>query len=188
MDFRGTLLRLTRELDAEGARWALIGGVALGLHGVPRTTFDIDLLVDEDDLAALDRVLGGMACRLEYRWAESSHFAGDDDHTCPPIDVLHARRPGCRGMLARARRIELEPDGPAAPVVEVEDLIGLKVQAMANDPERERQELVDVRAVLEAAALSGRRLDLDRVREYFSLFQRAQQLDELMEGLRDALT
>lgn len=35
------------------------------------------------------------------------------------------------------------PGGPELPVVQLEDLIGLKVQALVNDHEREQQELVD---------------------------------------------
>ena len=47
-------------LDAEGVPYALCGGLALGIHGHPRTTRDIDILVEPDQvsraLAAARRV------------------------------------------------------------------------------------------------------------------------------------
>lgn len=42
---------LVDALDAEGVPYALCGGLALGIHGHPRATTDIDLLVRSEDLA-----------------------------------------------------------------------------------------------------------------------------------------
>lgn len=44
MDF-DRLLDLFRALEAEGAEYVLVGGVAMGLHGLVRATQDIDLFV-----------------------------------------------------------------------------------------------------------------------------------------------
>ncbi len=186
MDLRRTLTVLARELDARNARWALIGGLAMALHGVARTTFDVDLLIESKDLPALDEALAALGCKLTYRWEESSHYASGGERTCP-VDVLHAHRPHSRAMLARAVRIPLEDGEPGLPVVELEDLIGLKVQAAVNDHQREPHELADGRALLEAAVAGGRPVDMARVREYFDLFGRGHQLDRILEGLEDAL-
>ncbi len=46
---------LVDALDADGVAYALCGGLALGLHGHPRATEDIDVLIAATDLArALD--------------------------------------------------------------------------------------------------------------------------------------
>ena len=185
MDFRGTLAALSERFDAHGCRWAVIGGVALGLHGVPRSTVDIDILVDGVFAPTLDELLGDLGYRLEYRWEESSHFAPTRPERCP-LDVLHAKRPHSLAMLTRAHRVPVEEGGLAVPVVELEDLIGLKVQALVNDPERRRGETVDIRALLEAAAARGTSVDLVRVREYFALFSEERELEELMRGLEHA--
>lgn len=42
------LIALCRELNARGARYVVIGGFAIIVAGLPRTTGDIDLLVDPD--------------------------------------------------------------------------------------------------------------------------------------------
>ncbi len=57
------LLGLCRALNAEGARYVLIGGFAVILHGSVRGTKDIDLLVEASDenVRALKRALGVLA-------------------------------------------------------------------------------------------------------------------------------
>lgn len=181
MDFVRTLTLVARGLEDAGASWAVVGGVALGFHGVARTTFDLDLLVDENDLGPLADLLIGLGYRSEHRWEETSHWLTAAPELCA-IDVIHARRPHSRAMLDRAGTVPLS-SGVEIPVVAVEDLIGLKVQALVNDPERERAEQVDIRALLEAAAATGKAVDLARVREYFALFDRSDQLARLLEGL-----
>ena len=45
-----TALRHAAEaLNAEGRRWALVGGVAVGARAEPRTTRDVDIAVDVVD-------------------------------------------------------------------------------------------------------------------------------------------
>lgn len=183
MGLHSTLEELATRLDRAGCRWALIGGVALALAGHARTTFDIDLLVDEDDLAKLDACLAELGYGLVYRWIESSHYTATAG--APPIDVLHARRPSTRGMLERARSRILPPGATMISVVETEDLIGLKIQAFRNDPERRRGDLVDIRALIEVATPSGE-LDMGRVTEYFALFGEQATLAELLVGVGDA--
>jgi class 3 adenylate cyclase len=54
------LVALCRSLEREGVRYILIGGFAVILHGLVRTTKDIDLLVDpsEENVRAIKRALG----------------------------------------------------------------------------------------------------------------------------------
>jgi hypothetical protein len=49
----------------------------------------------------------------------------------------------------------------------LEDVIGLKVQAMFNDPTRRSQEVADIERL---AMLYGQRLDWDRIEEFYDLF------------------
>lgn len=53
------LLGLCRALNREGARYLLIGGFAVILHGFVRGTKDIDLLVDpsEENLRVVKRAM-----------------------------------------------------------------------------------------------------------------------------------
>lgn len=154
MNFVSTLRDLGACFQALEWRCAVIGALAAGIHGVPRTTVDVDALIDGAFASRLDVALADLGYSVTFRWEESSHFASNRLDRCP-LDFLHARRPHTLAMLARAEKVDLVgPDLPV-PVVQVEDLIGLKVQAMINDPDRRRGELVDIRALLEAAAARG---------------------------------
>ncbi len=54
------LIGLCQALNREGARYLLIGGFAVILHGFVRSTKDVDLLVDpsEENIRAVKRALG----------------------------------------------------------------------------------------------------------------------------------
>jgi hypothetical protein len=53
------LRELAVALEAHGVRYALVGGVAVNLHGIPRMTYDVDLMVDmtAENLAACEAAL-----------------------------------------------------------------------------------------------------------------------------------
>lgn len=63
MDLREELNQLIESLNQERISYALCGGMALAVHGHPRFTQDIDLLIQESDLQRLQEV----AKRLGYR-------------------------------------------------------------------------------------------------------------------------
>ena len=185
MDFRGTLETLGRRFADRQCRWAVIGGVAMGFYGVPRATVDVDVLLDGAFAPHLDEMVADLGYSLSYRWEESSHFLPTRPDRCP-LDVLHARRAHSLAMLVRANHMPLGADSIGVPVVQVEDLIGLKVQALVNDPDRRRGELVDIRALLETAAERNAGLDRARVEEYFTIFNEQDELAELAHGVERA--
>jgi len=53
MDLRTELERLVDTLSREGIEYALCGGLAVAVHGFPRATKDIDLLVRTEDVEEL---------------------------------------------------------------------------------------------------------------------------------------
>jgi hypothetical protein len=50
MDIKTELMRIAEVLRSQGVEYAVCGGLAVVIHGYPRTTRDIDLLVREEDL------------------------------------------------------------------------------------------------------------------------------------------
>ena len=50
LDLRDELFRITDALSAAGIEYALCGGIAVIVHGYPRMTQDIDMLVDPREL------------------------------------------------------------------------------------------------------------------------------------------
>ena len=63
---------LCRALDAAGARYVLIGGFAVILHGAVRTTKDVDLLVDpsQENMARLRTALSSLPDKAILEVAE----------------------------------------------------------------------------------------------------------------------
>jgi hypothetical protein len=159
-------------LDAASIEHALIGGLAVAAHRVIRSTQDVDLLVDgsrADEADAVFRALGyGRLHRTE-------HLANYLREPADRLDVLYARQPIARRLLADARPVAASP----VRVVNVEGIVGFKLQALANDPRRTR-DLDDIRALLREHRAT---LDWDRIGAYFELFDQT----PLFETLRREL-
>lgn len=130
-------------LQVQGARFALIGGVAVALQGVPRMTFDLDLIValDPDNLAKVDAALRSMnlrprppvalqdAASAEVRsdWLERNLLAVtyvDFDKPMREVDVLVSPPADVEGLLQRVNWRDLA--GLRVPVASIADLIALK--------------------------------------------------------------
>jgi hypothetical protein len=159
-------------------RVALIGGFALPFYGVQRATGDVDFLVDERGADLLDEALRSAGARCLHRSADAANYTPGRS-SLAPVDFVFARRDRARAMLAGARKRQLRAARLPVPVVDAEALIGLKLQALANDPGR-RQDEADIAALFEA---EGSALDVDRLRDYYALFDRERELDELLGAM-----
>jgi hypothetical protein len=178
MDVRAALLAVSGELRRAGVAHALIGGLALAPHGAGRGTQDLDLLADGDRADEVDRILAGLGYERIHRTADVGNYLSSDPAK-GRVDFLFARRPLSRGMLERARSFPVL-NGVEVRVVDAEDLIGFKVQSSSNNPRRRLRDMADVLALLERAP----NLDLARIRNYFRLFDREKELDELLAQAR----
>src|SRR5262249_7204381 len=56
LDLFEETMALLADLERQGVRYAVAGAIALAVHGVPRATTDIDLLVRREDVEAALRV------------------------------------------------------------------------------------------------------------------------------------
>ena len=156
-------------------RAALIGGFALPFYGVQRATGDVDFLVAVEGADALDDALLAAGARRLYRSADAANYDAGSSGLAP-VDFIYADRPRARDMLQRARGRLLRQGGVRVPVVDVESLIGLKLQAVVNHPSRV-QDAADIRALV-AAAGSG--LNVERLRDYYRVFDREPELEHLL--------
>ncbi len=147
LDLYEELKQLVASLDAAGADYALVGALALAVHGVPRATTDIDLLVPA---AAVDTALGVARDRGFVVEAEPLRFPdgtvlhranlsrGEESLTLDLIVVDDNLAPA----WASRARIATE-DGPLS-VVSREGLVRMK--AAAGRP----QDLADIARLEEA--------------------------------------
>lgn len=177
MDFVKVIAAVASELNTQRIRYAVIGGFAMALRGIQRATMDLDFILLLGDLERVDGVLRRHGYRRIYSSENVSHYQSDDAEW-GRIDILHAFRRPSLGMLDRADFIEIGSD-LRLPVAQIEDLIGLKIQAAVNDPDRAEDDWHDIRLMLKQAASAGRTVDWSLVADYLSIFHLEHQLEEL---------
>lgn len=132
------LLDTARTFDAAQVRYALIGGVAVGVHSkTPRATLDVDLAVlstvDREQIAAIlkkagYRLVGTHAHSINFR-----HSSGE------PVQL--AIDPAFDTMIERAEAVVVA--GATVRIVKREDLITMKERAAADPARRRSKRLRD---------------------------------------------
>lgn len=131
-------------LAREGARYCLVGGVAINLHGIPRMTYDVDVVVvpRADDLRATARALEGLGLRPRHpvsleAFADPLYREGaatarnvvavtftDPADPLREVDVLVAPPVDAEGLVARA--VTLSLGDLDVRVASIQDLIAMK--------------------------------------------------------------
>jgi Nucleotidyl transferase AbiEii toxin, Type IV TA system len=126
------LTDVARALVEAAIPFALIGGVAVGIHsGAPRATADVDLAVlSRTERSAIRTALEGVGFRFVGDFAHSMNFRHASGE---PVQV--AMDPGFDAMIARAEPLVF--GGGSVPLVTRADLITMKERAAA-DPERRK--------------------------------------------------
>jgi len=153
-----------------GTEPALIGGLAVVAHQVVRATKDVDFLVDADASNRIHVALLQLGYQCLYRSEDAANYV----RATEGLDLLYAHRPLARRLLAEASQRNT-PMGRMR-IINVEGLIGFKLQAFVNDPTRAR-DVDDIRALLKIHRDSMNREELQT---YFVLFNKTDLLDELL--------
>ena len=177
MNFELVIRRTVAGLDAAEVRYALIGGFAMALRGLQRATVDLDFILMLEDLEKADAVLHTYSYNRVFKSENVSHYESADA-SWGRIDILHAFRAPTMGMLLRANRLTVTAD-TTIPVVQIEDLIGLKIQALVNNPARETRDWTDIQLILEAAGENSDTVDWELVLSYLQIFGLESKLPEL---------
>jgi hypothetical protein len=162
-------------------RVALIGGFALSFLGVTRATGDVDFLAEATGSDILHDALTTAGFVAKYRTENVANYAPPSVRFAP-VDFLFSRRPATLAMLERATAAAV-PHAPGLTVssIDAEGIIGLKIQAIANDPTRRRQDEADILSLLRANMGT---LDLDLIGSYFRTFEMSADLDRLLKEAR----
>ncbi len=69
------LLRLVRALDETGIRYALTGAAAVGYYGIPRSSMDIDVVINGNLSNAQVEALAGALSRKKGSPSAGTRFA-----------------------------------------------------------------------------------------------------------------
>ena len=182
MDFEKVFTFLLKNFEKYKIHYALMGGFALHAAGYTRATRDIDILILKEDMPKVKNLLLSVGYEVIHESEDVLNFQGMLKEL-GQIDFLLAHRRYARNMLKRAQECGILKKEFKIKVLIPEDIIGLKIQAMANDPKRHSQDWADIEKIL---TLHKNKLDKKLLREYFSLFDREKELDKLLQRMNDA--
>ncbi|HYU35380.1 MAG TPA: hypothetical protein VEW48_24775 [Thermoanaerobaculia bacterium] len=172
MNFAAVLQTVVDFLESQRTRYAVIGGVAIVMYGLPRTTLDLDLIVESTAQEHLVRWLESLGYQTLHR------SSGYSNHSHPEpawgeLDFVYVQGETAEKLFSDCQHSP-GPGGLIVPVPRPEHLAALKVTAMKNDPERTFREQEDIRFLL---SLPG--VDRREVRSYFERYGLAERFDEL---------
>jgi hypothetical protein len=176
MNFKEVLRILLKRFSEAGVQPALSGALALSTMGVFRFTRDIDFVLRVEDADGVDHIMGDLCYeKQEFSTHEIVSYSSPLK-IFGQVDFLLAKRKYTQGMLQRARVVPVLDGELSVKTLLPEDVIGLKVQAIANDPAG--RYAVDAPDIQQLLGLHRDRLDMTLVREYFRIFQKEDLLNE----------
>jgi len=179
MNLKEVLKTLISRFNERNIDFVLSGGLALSTMNILRFTKDIDFLIYEESKDAVNEIMLNLGYELQ-------NFSSDEilSYVSPlkvfgQVDFLLARRKYTRAMMRRASKKPLFDDRYQVKTLQIEDLIGLKIQAIANDPKN--RFMIDAPDIQRLLSMHHEKIDMDRVREYFDIFDKGDLLDEWLE-------
>jgi len=181
------LASAARALKQRNERFALVGGLAVSVHGEVRFTRDVDLAVVVADDEAAERLVYGLRAEGFEPFASVEHGERGRLSTVRllsplgvKVDLIFASSGIEAEVVERSVSIDVLGTGPL-PVACVEELVAMKVLSMTH---RRLQDRIDAQRLLEHA--TG--MDLNRVRANLALirergYDRGEDLDAKLASL-----
>ncbi len=140
-------LGIFRRFNAEGVRYLVVGGLAMNLLGVPRVTYDIDILIDmkDDNIKALMNLMKewGFKPKVPVRVTDFADREKREDWIATKnmkafnlvnmkwalseIDIVIDAPVAYTEARKRSRKISVH--GVSIPVISIDDLIKMKQSA-----------------------------------------------------------
>ena len=182
MNFESVFKLLLESFKKYQIRFALIGGFAMHAAGYSRATRDIDFLVAKEDMPKVKKLMLSFGYDLLHESKDVSSFLGKMTEL-GRVDFLHAHRRYAKTMLERAKDSAILDSKFKIKVLVPEDLIGLKVQSSSNDLSRYHQDMADIESLMRA---NYKNLNINSIKEYFELFRREAELEEILERVKNA--
>jgi hypothetical protein len=172
-----TLRKIARTLTEEDIDYAVIGGMALALHGFVRPTQDVDLLMTREGLERFTERMLGRGYLQAFPGARK-HFR--DTETGVPVDVITTGEypgDGKPKPVAFPNPAEVAVERGDYRVVGIEKLIELKLASGLSAEHRLLRDLGDVQQLIDALDLpleTASRLDASVRDEYTRLWKLVQ--------------
>lgn len=189
------MVAVTRPLHRIGARFAVIGGMAVSYRTIERFTKDVDLAIAVEDDAQAEQVVNAIKGSGYFADTIMEQEAADRLSTVRMVphgdremfvDLLFASSGIESEVVASATNVEITP-GLTAPVANIPSLISLKV--LSGDWKRRPQDIVDLQYLIKSASPS----DLTEARHLLDLittrgYNRNKDLQKDLDGYIEQFT
>jgi hypothetical protein len=175
---------LARRLDEAGIPYAVLGAIALGQHGMPRMTLDIDILLTPRGLAQFKAQYLGRGYVPAFPGAERTFRASDTGVRIEVITSGEYPGDGLPKPVSFPDPQEAWVEIGGIRVITLERLIELKLASGMTAAHRLR-DLADVQDLIRALSLAeqfAERLDSSVRPLYQKLWSQGQAPDRLQEG------
>ena len=146
----------------------------MAVHGSPRTTLDIDIVVDaviQDKLVEHLEFLGFETLHRSTGYSNHLH----EDSVMGRIDVVYVRGETSKEIFKHTS-FHAGPGEMQIPVPCPKHLAAMKAYSIKNDPTRSLRELADIRVLLDAPGV-----DRKEIERYFQRYGLGDLLDRLDE-------
>jgi hypothetical protein len=181
MNLKEVLKTLIAKFHERKIDLILSGGLALSTMNIFRFTKDIDFLVSEESRATVHEIMTDLGYELQEFSSDEIKSYLSPVKVFGQVDFLLARRKYTKSMMKRAAKKEVFDGEFQVKTLLPEDLIGLKIQAIYNDPET--RYLIDAPDIQRLLVLHKDKMDMQLVREYFKIFGMEDLLDEWLSNL-----
>ena len=173
MNFEKTLTVLIKEFKKQDINYALIGGFAMGILGVPRNTIDIDFIVSSEGTTKVESLMMSLGYKKVFSSENTAQYVSPFEEF-GEVDFLHAFRPISLKMLKKANKSKIFDNKLEIKVLRPEDIIGLKIQAIANNPSRLHKDFSDIEELIKM-----QKIDWTLIESYFKLFEMRDKFEQL---------
>jgi hypothetical protein len=166
MDFKHILQKLLTAFDKDDINYALMGGFAMGLWGGSRSTVDLDFLVHREDMQKVHDIVTALGYEIHQKTENVSQYISPLK-VFGGIDFIHAFRETSIEMLQRAVEKDIFSGMLKIKTLIPEDIIGLKLQAIYNNPSREKIDMADIELLV---SVNKKNLDWELMKMYCRIF------------------
>lgn len=179
MDFRQVLLLIIKELNDQKVEYGLIGGFAMGLFGLNRSTIDLDFLINIDKITQVKNFLIKNGYDLYHESENVLQFVSPLSDF-GEIDIIIAKREISLNMLKKVKKFSILNNSIEINVLSPEDIIGLKLQAIKNDKDRELIDLNDIKFLIK-----NHKINSEIVIEYADILNMRNYLDNIIMDVQN---
>ena len=181
MNLKEVIKILVYRFQKKDIDFVLTGGLALSTMGIFRFTKDIDFLVYEESKQAIHDIMTDLDYRKQDFSTDEILSYWSSIKALGQVDYIFARRKYTKAMMRRAKHCAVFDGKFKIKTILPEDLIGLKVQAISNDPRnRLPVDAPDIQRILQ---IKFDEIDIELVKMYFELFNKEDLLNEWLDEI-----